>query len=259
VSDEPADGPAPSEPEPEPTELSASSWRQRTARPLVWVIDIVIGVTIAAGVLGLVHMVRGSKSTASRSTVSTAAAADGESQGCSTVAATGEQVCGPPPMTIDVTKRYSATIVTSQGSIVVALDAAGAPKGVNNFVYLAQHHFYDGLTFHRVVKDFVIQGGDPRGDGSGGPGYLVITEPPAASYHIGDIAYAKTPTDPSGAAGSQFFIITGSEGVSLPPDYGRFGSVSKGLDVARSIEALSTGDGPPKHTVTIKSITIAEN
>src|SRR5262249_19447910 len=120
-----------------------------------------------------------------------------------------------PAMQIDPSKTYTATISTSCGDITVALDAKAAPKGVNNFVYLAKNHFYDGLTWHRVVKDFVIQGGDPKGDGTGGPGYSVVTELPAGGYKLGTLAWAKAGNDPAGAAGSQFFVVTGSSTQAL--------------------------------------------
>src|SRR4051794_11855628 len=149
-----------------------------------------------------------------------------------------------PAMTVNKAKKYSATISTSCGTVVVALDAAHAPKGVNNFVFLAQHHFYDGLTWHRVVKDFVVQGGDPKGDGTGGPGYSVVTETPASGYKQGTIAYAKSASEANGTAGSQFFIVSGSSISALNQktngayQYGAFGQVSKGLDAVKKLQSL---------------------
>jgi cyclophilin family peptidyl-prolyl cis-trans isomerase len=175
----------------------------------------------------------------------------------------------PPALTIDPAKTYSSTIDTSEGKMVVALDAANAPKSVNNFVFLARKHFYDGLTFHRVAKDFVIQGGDPKGDGSGGPGYQLkgadAAETPANGYQVGSVAWAKGESDPPGTAGSQFFIITsqaqGLDALNQPPyQYGIIGQVLEGLDVAQKIGALAppSGDGKPTKKVTIKKVTITE-
>ena len=176
---------------------------------------------------------------------------------------------GAPEMQIDPAKTYTATIRTSCGDIVVALDAANAPNGVNNFVALANAGFYDGTTFHRAVPDFVIQGGDPNGDGTGGPGYSVETELPPDGYQQGELAWAKTGVDPAGTAGSQFFVVTGaddSESVAFLNDdssgsylYGAFGSVVEGLDVALTIESLSAGDGPPAIPVYVYGIDITES
>jgi peptidyl-prolyl cis-trans isomerase B (cyclophilin B) len=166
-----------------------------------------------------------------------------------------------PPMTIDENKDYTAVMETSEGTIELALDAKTAPVATNNFVFLAKNRFYDGLTIHRAAEDFVIQGGDPKGDGSGGPGYTVAGEVPTDNYPVGALAAAKTGTDPAGTFGSQFFIVTGSKGATLPNDYARFGSVSSGLDVAKKIEAFapSSGDGTPTKKVTIEKVTIKES
>jgi len=108
----------------------------------------------------------------------------------------------PPPMTVSPSKTYTATIVTSCGTVVVALDAKDSPNTVNSFAYLASKGFYDGLTFHRVAKDFAVQGGDPAGTGSGGPGYSVQDNVPAGlTYTMGTLAMAKTGSEPPGTAG----------------------------------------------------------
>jgi cyclophilin family peptidyl-prolyl cis-trans isomerase len=177
----------------------------------------------------------------------------------------------PPPVTIDTNKVYGATLDTSEGKITVALDASTAPRSVNNFVFLARKRFYDGLTFHRVAKDFVIQGGDPKGDGSGGPGYQLrdpeAAELPANGYQAGSLAWAKGEQDPPGTAGSQFFIITspgqGLDALNQPPyQYGIIGNVADAgsLEVAQRIGALapSSGDGKPTKRVTINRVTITE-
>lgn len=149
---------------------------------------------------------------------------------------------------------------TASGCIVVSLDTANAPKAAGRFISLAKSGFYNGLTFHRVVPDFVIQGGDPNGDGSGGSGKPpVVGEVPKDGYPLGSLAAAKAGTDPNGTFDSQFFIVTGTQGTQLPPQYARFGRVVSGMDVAQKIEALApaTGDGPPTQKVTMDKVTIA--
>ncbi len=166
----------------------------------------------------------------------------------------------PPAMTIDTTKTYTATMVTSCGTIVIKLDPKLAPKTVNSFVFLARKDFYDGLIFHRIARDFVIQGGDPTGGGSGGPGYKTVDRPPKdATYPAGTVAMAKAPSEPAGTAGSQFFIVTGKTS-SLTPDYAIIGTVVRGQDVADKIGALpienGATDGRPVQTVYIMTVTI---
>jgi cyclophilin family peptidyl-prolyl cis-trans isomerase len=167
-----------------------------------------------------------------------------------------------PPQTIDPTAQYTATIETSEGTIVVDLDAVQYPTSVNNFVFLAREKFYDGLLINRVAQDFVIQTGSPTNTTSGGPGYSVVGEVPTTTpaYPVGAVAFAKGGTEPAGTAGSQFFIVTGSGVLDLPPDYAGIGAVSEGLDVAQKIGLLfpASGDGDPTKKVTIETITITE-
>jgi cyclophilin family peptidyl-prolyl cis-trans isomerase len=154
-----------------------------------------------------------------------------------------------PAMEIDVTKQYSATIVTPKGDIVVQLDATAAPKTVNNFVFLANAGFYDGLTFHRVEPGFVVQGGDPAGNGSGGPGYQVDAE--IGLPHIeGALATARLgdQVNPDRkSSGSQFYITLAPQPF-LDGGYTVFGRVIDGMDV---VKALSVGDLIEKITVTV--------
>lgn len=166
-----------------------------------------------------------------------------------------------PEMTIDSARTYTATIETTQGTIVIALDAAKAPTSVNNFVYLARNGFYDGLLVNRASKDFVIQTGSPNNTQSGGPGYTVQSEPPPGPYQVGSVAWAKTGTEPAGTAGSQFFIGTGNGITTLAQDYGYIGKVTEGLDVAQKIMgfAPASGDGPPSPEVQIAKVTITES
>ena len=159
-----------------------------------------------------------------------------------------------PPMSIDPAKKYTATIETSCGKITADLDAKGAPKTVNNFVFLAQKKFFDGLTWHRVVKGFVIQGGDPQGTGSGGPGYQFEDELPQDGYKLGSLAMANSGANTNG---SQFFIVTGPDGTQLPNKYSRFGMVTGGLEVAQKLESFADENQKPTRPLYILSITIA--
>jgi cyclophilin family peptidyl-prolyl cis-trans isomerase len=167
-----------------------------------------------------------------------------------------------PAQTIDPAASYTATMDTSEGTIVIALDAAQYPTSVNNFVLLAKNKFYDGLLVNRVAKDFVFQTGSPNNTTSGGPGYSVVGEVPSSTpaYPVGAVAFAKAGNEPAGTAGSQFFVVTGSSNLDLPADYAGIGTVTEGLDVAQKIGALAptSGDGKPTKKVTIKKITIAE-
>ena len=165
----------------------------------------------------------------------------------------------PPEMGIDPSKRYTATMDTSMGEIVIALDAVTAPRTVNNFVFLALHHYYDGVIFHRIINGFVCQGGDPDGTGRGGPGYRFGDElPKPGRYQIGSVAMANAGPNTNG---SQFFIVSGQSGVQLPPQYSLFGQVVRGLDVVDVMQKVAVGPGDrPVSDVTIRSvaITVAE-
>jgi peptidylprolyl isomerase len=164
----------------------------------------------------------------------------------------------PPPMVIDPAKRYTATMDTSMGELTIALDAAAAPKTVNNFVFLARHRYYDGVIFHRIIPGFMCQGGDPEGSGRGGPGYRFEDElPKPGRYEVGSLAMANAGPNTNG---SQFFIVSGPSGVGLPPSYSLFGKVVKGLDVVAAMEKVATGSGDrPVDDVVINSVTIAED
>ena len=157
-----------------------------------------------------------------------------------------ENLKSPPPNVIDAGKTYSVTVHTSRGDFVIALvEPRVAPQTVNNFVYLSQNHFYDGLTFHRVVPGFVVQGGDPLGNGTGGPVYKLPDESNPSKWPRGTVGMASSA---AGVSGSQFFITLGdapflaSNGV-----YNHFGEVTSGMDV---IDKIQVGD-------TMKSIDIS--
>lgn len=166
-----------------------------------------------------------------------------------------------PPVCIDESATYIASFDTNLGEITAELDATKAPMTVNNFVFLARHHYYDGTLFHRVISDFMIQGGDATGTppGTGGPGYTIDEEVPnEGEYQVGSIAMAKR-TDP-GTTGAQFFIVTGPNGEGLPPQYSLFGQVTEGLDVVEAIEAQPTDATDfPTEEVVVNSITITES
>jgi cyclophilin family peptidyl-prolyl cis-trans isomerase len=170
-----------------------------------------------------------------------------------------------PPMTIDTAKTYTATMTTSCGTIKIALDASEAPITVNSFVFLAKQHFYDGLSFHRIVKDFVVQGGDPKGDGTGGPGYEMKTEPPKDGYKAGSVAMANAG---AGTTGSQFFLTwsdTGAKTLGGPPYlYSILGQVTSGLDVVKTLGSYAPqndpqGAGAPTRILYIDKVTISES
>jgi peptidyl-prolyl cis-trans isomerase B (cyclophilin B) len=144
---------------------------------------------------------------------------------------------------IDPAKRYQATISTDRGDIVIDLDPAVAPVTVNNFVFLAREGFYDGLTFHRVVDGFVIQGGCPEGSGRGGPGYRFDDEPVVGEYGPGAVAMANSGPNTNG---SQFFICTVDDRRKLAKSYNLFGQVVSGMDVVTSI-----GQGDVMRRVTV--------
>jgi peptidylprolyl isomerase len=158
----------------------------------------------------------------------------------------------------------TATLVTSCGEIVIELDVDTSPLSVNSFAWLAQEGFYDGTVFHRIVDDFVIQGGDPVASGSGGPGYSIPDEFPGDGfvYEEGVVAMAKTPA--SNSTGSQFFIVQGPQGAILSPTFNVIGRVVSGMDTVDRIAAIDTVRGAtreeskPTETAYIESITINE-
>jgi cyclophilin family peptidyl-prolyl cis-trans isomerase len=142
----------------------------------------------------------------------------------------------------DPSKIYCAGINTSKGLIVVELDPKIAPNTVNNFVFLAQNHFYDGLTFHRVIPNLIDQGGDPQGTGTGGPGYKFNDEPVQGNYTAGTIAMANSGPNTNG---SQFFINLADNSSTFQKSYNLFGHVVQGLDVAQKLTATENGSGTP--------------
>ncbi len=159
-----------------------------------------------------------------------------------------------PAMTIDAAKKYTATIVTSAGTMTAELFAADAPQTVNNFVFLAREGFYDGVIFHRVIPGFMVQGGDPTGTGTGGPGYRFPDERVTRKYTRGTLAMANAGPNTNG---SQFFVMHADYG--LPPNYTIFGKLTAGEDVVDAIANAPKGSNDrPRDPVAITSVTIAE-
>ncbi len=160
----------------------------------------------------------------------------------------------PPEMTIDPARRYEARIETSAGTMTADLYPSDAPNTVNNFVFLAREGFYNGVIFHRVIKGFMIQGGDPTGTGTGGPGYKFADEPVKRAYQRGTLAMANAGPNTNG---SQFFIMHADYG--LPPSYTIFGKLTSGEDVLDAIATAKVGrNDRPAEPVKIERVEITE-
>ena len=154
-------------------------------------------------------------------------------------------------------KTYVATVVTGCGSFQITLDPRRAPITGGSFLYLVRHRFFDGLTFHRNSPGYVIQGGDPNGNGSGGPGYTVVEPPPPAlHYDRGVVAMARSQDEPPGASGSQFFVVTAKQ-TPLDPSYALLGRVTAGMDTVDRIAALPQENELLVRALPIRSIRIA--
>lgn len=154
-------------------------------------------------------------------------------------------------------KTYVATVTTNCGAFEITLDSKRAPRTGGSFKSLADKGFYDGLGFHRIVPGFVIQGGDPKGDGSGGPGYSVVEAPPRTLKYVkGVVAMAKTGIEAAGTSGSQFFVVTGDAG--LPPEYALVGKVTQGQEVVDKIGVVPVSpDEQPVEPIVIESVAVA--
>ncbi len=159
----------------------------------------------------------------------------------------------PRVITLNLKITYTAHISTTCGPFDMALNVRDAPNASNSFVFLAEHHFYDGLKFQRVAKNFVVQGGDPKGDGTGGPGYQLATEPPKYGYRQGTVAMAN---GGAGTTGSQFFIVLNDAAGKLleqqgsPFRYSALGQVTKGFDVVQKLGTLYNPDQNPNDSTT---------
>jgi cyclophilin family peptidyl-prolyl cis-trans isomerase len=200
--------------------------------------------------------------TTTKSDSTTIASDSDPSKSCPDLAGSSERIAAftsAPVICLDPKATYSAIVTTSRGSFTIALDQKAAPKATNVFVFLARNKFYDGLTFHRVIPGFIIQGGDPLGTGNGGPGFTFDDELPSESgYPIGSVAMANSGPNTNG---SQFFVAVGDTALQLPPSYTKFGKVSKGRDTLKVIEGLGkpaegSVEFPPTETVVIQHIEI---
>ncbi len=173
----------------------------------------------------------------------------------------GKQYKAAPAMSLAEGKHYGATLETSKGSIEVEFFPEDAPQTVNNFVTLARDGYYDGTPFHRIVKGFVIQGGDPTGSGSGGPGYQFADEPIQRDYEAGTLAMANAGPNTNG---SQFFIVLDDLRGKLPKNYTIFGRVTEGQETVQAIAAVptrrsSSGEqSAPTEPVSLDRVTVRE-
>jgi cyclophilin family peptidyl-prolyl cis-trans isomerase len=241
----------------------------------------VIVVAVIAGVVILVVFLTSSNSTNNKSTSSTtttsapAKSADAQLQakanrvavaaGCPasvSAPANTQKYSAAPPMTIDTSKAYTATVVTTAGTFTIALDAKDAPITVNSFVFLANKGYFHCVTFHRVIPGFMDQSGDPTGTGSGGPGYEFKNENIPKAYATGDVAMANSGPNTNG---SQFFVVAPGGASTLDADlssggYSLFGEVASGQAVVNTINAQGSAAGiPPDVTNRILSVTIHDS
>jgi cyclophilin family peptidyl-prolyl cis-trans isomerase len=204
----------------------------------------------------------GSSTTASKETSGEKKNAKEEgasAKGCTKVAQPKprEESLPKPKQTVKKGEKLTAVVETNCGTFDIELATTEAPTIANSFAYLAEEGFYNELTFHRIVPEFVIQGGDPTGTGSGGPGYEVVEAPPKnLKYTLGTVAMAKTSEAPSGAAGSQFYVVSGPQGETLPPEYALAGHVTKGLAVVERIGELGGPEEKPTQPVVIEKMSI---
>jgi len=183
-----------------------------------------------------------------------------DKSGCAQVSAPEPKRDGgetAPNKVLDATQTNTVTFSTSCGRFTVTLDAEKAVSTSASVAALARSGFYDNTVFHRIVPGFVIQGGDPTGTGTGGPGYKTVDVPPSdASYTSGVVAMAKSADEPAGTSGSQFFVVTAPDS-GLPPDYAIVGKVTEGLDTVKRIEALGTPSEQPSRPVVVKKATFS--
>ena len=220
-----------------------------------WIVLVVFAV-ITVGVVVAVLLGQGGDSDEE-----TTSAAQTNAGGCEEVEAPEPKAVSfkAPEQVLEKGEQATAVVKTSCGTFEIELDTERAPKTANSFAFLAEEGFYDDLTFHRVAPGFVIQGGDPEGTGTGGPGYTVDEEPPPnLSYTKGMVAMAKSTADPPGRSGSQFYVVTKTD-AGLPPEYALVGKVSEGYGVVEKIDALGTPEQKPTQTVLIEEMTIEQS
>ncbi len=228
-------------------------------RKLILIALATVGLAGCAGTASTTY------TTPASTVASTSVARSDAASPCRTVAAPpprAAQHLQPPGYRLDPSKTYLVSVSTNCGSFEIELDVKHAPKTTASFYALVKRGFYDGLMFQRVATGFVIQGGDPYGNGTGGPGYTVIEPPPRnLQYVLGTVAMAKTVAQPAGASGSQFFIVTAANATvsdGLQPDYALVGKVVSGLNVVKAIGTLPTspsGDDMPIPQVVKSKVT----
>ena len=212
--------------------------------------------TSAASLLAAALLLAACGDDDSSSTTTPTTAAAGECQDVEAPPAKNDKFKQPGKL-LEQGEPATATVETSCGSFVITLDTESSPKTANSFAFLAEQGFYDGTIFHRIAPGFVIQGGDPTGTGSGGPGYTVTEPPPEDTvYANGLVAMAKTAVEPPGASGSQFFVVTAPADAGLPPDYAVLGEVTEGEEVVKAIGKLGDPTEQPTQVVTIDGVTI---
>lgn len=211
---------------------------------------------------GSSHHAAGTRPTATAPVSAGRAAAHSACRPVAAPAPKGPQHLKAPAARLNPARTYTITVHTNCGAFAFRLDVRRQPRTAASVYYLARRGFYDGLTFHRVAAGFVIQGGDPLGNGAGGPGYTVVEPPPRNLQYVrGDVAMAKTQAQPPGASGSQFFVVTGANvtaSAGLMPDYALAGKVVSGQRVVAAIGALPTSppsDGMPTPTVVMSRVT----
>jgi len=216
---------------------------------------------LAIVIVGIILVSRSGGDSSSDETKATASKEKGGkgAKGCTEVEQPEprEESLAKPKLTTKKGEEVTAVVATNCGTFEIALATTEALTIANSFAYLAEEGFYDELTFHRIVPEFVIQGGDPTGTGSGGPGYSVVQAPPKnLKYTLGTVAMAKTAEEASGTAGSQFYVVSGPQGETLPPEYALVGKVTKGLDVVERIGKLGGPEEKPTQPVVIEKMTI---
>ena len=217
-----------------------------------WIV-LAVFAAVAAAIVAAVLIGQGGGSDSSSSSASATGAG-----GCKEVEAPQPKTVSfkAPRQVLKPGEQAIAVVKTSCGTFEIALDTKRAPKTANSFAFLAEEGFYDDLTFHRIVPGFVIQGGDPEGTGTGGPGYSVDEKPPPnLSYTKGVVAMAKSSAEPPGRSGSQFYVVTAPD-AGLPPEYALVGKVSKGYSTVARIEKVPTAGEKPKQPVVIEEMTI---
>jgi peptidyl-prolyl cis-trans isomerase B (cyclophilin B) len=230
-------------------------------RPLGFV--ALIGVLLVAAGCGSSDKSSASSGAGTQAAAQQSAAAGGGSQGgCTKASAPAPRPDGgekKPKTKLSASKTYTVTVQTNCGTFAFKLDVKDSPDTTAAFAGLVKRGFFNGLTFHRIVPGFVIQGGDPKGDGTGGPGFKTVDPPPPnADYSQGVVAMAKGGSEPAGAAGSQFFVVTGQD-AQLPPDYALLGKVTKGLSVVEQIGKLGTQsqEGTPTQTIVMQKVSVS--